>query len=381
MQTMHSTLLIGPYDWDAERLPENEFRERIESLRAQVLADDIAGVVVYGDSRNHAELGYLSNFVPKLGPAFMFIPCEGEPRLLVSGAPNMLPAARRLTWIDKVEPLRDAGKTVLQWIGEPARAGKTSICLRVGLAGGHAMRAALYRPFIEAFGTDNAPVDVTPVLRVLMRRKRSRELALMREGCAVLTAASDALAAAVASGSRVTDAILAAERAAYYAGAQDVRALFSLDGGKTLRPFEAPIDSAADPLQAYIALRYAGYWVDGFVLAARSPHAAWAKAREALHKVVQVAKAGTPASELVTVAEENIKPYIPHPLTAGNIGNSIGCFLEETPQLRAAADDRLEPGCVYTLRAGASDRRKQHAIASAIISVNAQKAEVLWPPA
>jgi len=30
-------------------------------------------------------------------------------------------------------------------------------------------------------------------------------------------------------------------------------------GGRTLRPFEEPVDERIDPLQAY------GYWVEGFV--------------------------------------------------------------------------------------------------------------------
>jgi Xaa-Pro aminopeptidase len=374
---MHSTLLIGPYDWDSERLPEEEFRERIRNLWAPIRAEGFAAVVVYGDSRNHAELGYLSNFVPKLGPAFMFIPREGEPRLLVSGAPNMLPAARRLTWIEKVEPLRDAAKTVVQWISEPTPGGESSAPRRVALAGGDAMRAAVYRPFIAAFGSGSALVDVTPVLRAEMRHKRPRELALMREACGVLKAAHDALAEAVRSGAAVTAAILEAERAAYRAGAQDVRMLFSLDGGRTLRPFEAPIDLAIDPLQAYIALRYAGYWIDGFVLAASAPNPAWTQANEALKAIIQIAKPGTSCREIMSLAEEKIKPYDSHPMTAGNVGNSIGMFLEETPHLLAASNEKLESGCVYTLRVGACDGR-EHAIASAVIALGPQGGEVLW---
>ena len=130
--TIHSTMLIGPYDWNSERLPQAEFRERIQTLWTGLADRSCAAAVVYGDSRNHAELGYLSNFVPKLGPAFMFIPRKGEPRLLVSGAPNMLPAARRLTWIEKVEPLRDAGKMVLQWINESAGSGESAARHSIG---------------------------------------------------------------------------------------------------------------------------------------------------------------------------------------------------------------------------------------------------------
>ena len=378
MLTMHSTLLIGPYDWDAQLLPKEEFRERIRDLWASISAEDVAAAVVYGDSRNHAELGYLSNFVPKLGPAFMFIPREGEPRLLVSGAPNMLPAARRLTWIEKVEPLRDAGKTALQWINESAPAGESTSRRRVALIGGDAMRAALYRPFIDAFGSENVPADVTSALRALMRHKRPCELALMREACAILTAAKNALAESARFGVGVTAAILEAERAAYHSGARDVRTLFSLDGGGTLRPFEAPVYTAVDPLQAYIAVRYAGYWVEGFVFVARSPHPAWTQANQALKAVIEIAKAGTPCRELANLVEERIKPYGPHPMTASNVGNSIGYFLEEAPQLLKTSDDALEAGSVYTLRVGASDGREHHAIASAIIAVHEQATDVLW---
>ncbi|HEX9143667.1 MAG TPA: M24 family metallopeptidase, partial [Candidatus Binatia bacterium] len=171
---------------------------------------------------------------------------------------------------------------------------------------------------------------------------------------------------------------LEAERRAYHTGAQDVRTLFSLDGGRTLRPFEAPVDKAVDPLQAYIAVRYAGSWVEGFVFVARSPHPVWTRANEALKAVIRIAKAGTPCRELASLAEERIKPYGPHPMTAGNVGNSIGCFLEEAPRLLGTSSDKLEAGCVYTLRVGASDGREKHAIVSAIIAVHQQETDALW---
>src|SRR5215510_11567513 len=126
---MHPTLLVGPYDWQPERLPQSEFLDRIQALWNSTSEMTCSAVIVYGDSRNHAELAYLSNFIPKLGPAIMLIPREGEPRLLASGAPNMLAAAKRLTWIERVEPLRDAGKTIARWLNE-----RTSGC-RVALVG------------------------------------------------------------------------------------------------------------------------------------------------------------------------------------------------------------------------------------------------------
>ena len=124
----------------------------------------------------------------------MFIPREGEPKLLVSGAPNMLSAARRLTWIEAVEPLRDAGKTIVQWMDKPAGSGESTSRNRPALIGGDYMRGAFHASFMEAFGAADYPCDATSSLHALMRCKSSRELAFIREGCAILDAAMKALA-------------------------------------------------------------------------------------------------------------------------------------------------------------------------------------------
>src|SRR5512135_341461 len=117
MHTMHPTLLIGPYDWEPQLIPETEFHERIQSFWEKFPDQDIAGAIVYGDSREHAALMYLSHFLPKLGPALMLLPRVGAPTLLVSGAPNMLAAARRMTWIEKTMAMREPAGTVRQWLG------------------------------------------------------------------------------------------------------------------------------------------------------------------------------------------------------------------------------------------------------------------------
>ena len=133
---MHPTLLVGPHDWQPERVPQSEFLDRIRALWNSISETGCSAVVVYGDSRNHAELAYLSNLIPKLGPAMMFIPREGEPRLLVSGAPNMLAAAKRLTWVERVEPLRDAGKTIARWLNDGIDSDSAATEPRPALIGG-----------------------------------------------------------------------------------------------------------------------------------------------------------------------------------------------------------------------------------------------------
>jgi len=376
--TMHPTLLVGPYDWDPERIPKEEFTDRLQTFWDEISDTECSAAVVYGDSRNHAELMYLSHFVPKLGPAFLLIPREGEPILLVSGAPNMLPAARRMTWIEQTQPLRDAGKDIVQWLEQSYDSGAATFQHRVALIGGEYIRSANYRSLSEAFAPDNPLVDATALLRRLMRYKRPREINLIREGCAILKAATQALAEAKESGASLTEAILEAERVAYHMGAQDVRTLFSVDGGRTLRPFEAPVADRVDPLQAYIAVRHAGYWAEGFVLLSDSPELIMVKAAAALKAVIKIATAGTSYANLARVVAEISGSYQEHPMTRGNMGNGIGLSLEEEPRLAAGSEDALDVGSVYTLRVGVSDGEGRHAIMSAMVVVNQRENTVLW---
>ena len=104
MLTAHPTLLIGPADWQPERMPETEFSARIETLWRSV--PQAARLFVYGTPRHHAELVYLTNLVPKLEPALALLSRTEPPRLLAGGGANMLGASRPLTWIRDVVPLK-----------------------------------------------------------------------------------------------------------------------------------------------------------------------------------------------------------------------------------------------------------------------------------
>ena len=113
MLAMNSTLLVGPSDWDAARMPKTEFAARAGAFWRD--NPPISGAIVYGDRVNHAELAYLTNFTPKLEAALALIPRDGAPQLLVGGGVNMLPAARPLTFVEDLRPLRNVGSTVAKW--------------------------------------------------------------------------------------------------------------------------------------------------------------------------------------------------------------------------------------------------------------------------
>src|SRR5437868_5239505 len=129
MFTMHPTLLVGPADWDPARMPKQEFLDRVAAFWREC-HPSVTGAVVYG-----------------------------APRLLVGGGANMIGAARPLTWIETLAPLRDAGATVARWHHE-ALAGA------IVLINGAAMPLRLRIDIDQALATP--PDDATVVVKDAM---------------------------------------------------------------------------------------------------------------------------------------------------------------------------------------------------------------------
>jgi hypothetical protein len=352
-------LLIGPADWQPERMPAAEFSRRIEALWQR--CPHVTHVLVCGDSRHHAELAYLTNFVPKLEPAVALFARGGEARLFVGGGANMLGAARPLTFITDIVPLKELERVRL------------SDCALIGadyLAAGHRT------PVIEACGAGAA--DAAAEIWTLMRRKSPTELAAIREACASLRAAMAAIEQAQIGGLAITAAVLAGERAANSHGAQDVRTLFSLDGGRTLMPFEGLIEHSVDPLQAYVAVRRFNYWAEGFSMFSRQPRPAAAQAAALLRTARAAIKEGTHADGVTRMIETGAAPYRIHPIAVG-FADAIGLALAEPPHTDLG--ETFGAGEVYSLKVGLTDGATAHAIASAMIAVGTDGNDVLWAAA
>src|SRR5712671_6240782 len=362
MFTMHPTLLVGPADWDPVRMPKEEFLGRIAALWRDC-DPKIAGAIVYGDARHHAVLAYLTHFTPKLEPAIAMIGRAGAPRLLVGGGVNMLAAAKPLTWIEELLPLRDAAAAVARWRTE---LGPETLAL----INGDAMPLGLRQGI--ALG---APRDLTQTVAAAMRRKSARELVLMREACASLDAAIAAMRAAQRAAQGMTDVVLAGERVAQRRGAQDVRSLFGRDG--TLAPFRVPVAAPADPLQVYVAVRHAGYWAEGFAVLSGSTQSAATDARATLAEALGMVRPGLPHRELTRHLAVQIGERRRHPVTRETFGGSIGLALPQPGCLTETSDGRFATGETYTVRVGLTEGGGS-AMVSAMVAVTDDGHDVLW---
>jgi hypothetical protein len=342
-------------------MPKEEFLARIAALWR--LAPAASHAIVFGSPAHHAELAWFTNLVPKLEATVTLLARNGEHRLYVGGGPNMLGAARPLSWITDMAPLNGLSAALRQI---EAKAPPL-------LIGGGYMPAPLHQRVGEALAM--APQDVTAAVWTLMRRKTPHEIDAIRSACDVLTAAMKAMHDAQRAGAGATDVVLAGERAANEAGAQDVRTLFSLDRGRTLMPFGTPVREAVDPLQVYMAVRRFNYWAEGFAPLSLRGTAAVEKASTVLHGTVVSIKAGTHADDIMQTVAAEIAPFGFHPVAA-RLCSAVGLALEESPHTDIG--DAFTAGEIYSLRVGITDGAEQHAIVSAIMAVNDGGSELLW---
>ena len=357
MFTVHPTLLIGPSDWQPERMPREEFVRRLDAL--WLTCPTATRMLVYGDSRHHAELAYLTNLVPKLEATVALFSRTEAPRLFVGGGPNMLGAAQPLTWISDLVALK-----ALERLRLPD-------CVLIG--GGY-MPAGLRKTVADAL--DETAPDASAQVWTLMRRKSSAELEATRGACAALDSAIAAMVRSFRYAPGVTDVVLAGENAANKLGAQDVRVLFSVNSGRTLQPFSRLIEKSADPLQVYVAVRRLNYWAESFAMLSERPHRGAQKADEVLRVAIGTVRAGMSAAVAERLIASAMRPYHAHPVTAGSFGHAMGLALEEPPYTEVATN--FEAGGIYSLRIGVTDTTEIHAIVSAMVALQDGRNEVLW---
>jgi Xaa-Pro dipeptidase len=343
MRILETTLLTGPYDWDERALPRSEFEGRLARVRAAMAHAGTNALVVHGHPGDYTALAYLTNFTPKNGTALALVPREGASRILASGTLRMMDAAKRLTWVEAVQPLGNAAKTIVEFAGD----GNALATWAFGT-----LPQALHTGIVKTVAP-RALISLDQALDGIRRRKSPCELELIRGAARFLATAADKFAASLRAGAGVRSAALAAERAAIAAGAQDARVMASLSPGSVPLPLDAASDERVlDPANAGIAVQNHGYWASGYMSVARAPGEASARARKALAAALAAVRPGA---------------HLPDGVAA----NAIGLSLEEGPGVP------FEVGAVYAVTSSAMEGRET-AYASALVAVTENGCEVLW---
>lgn len=375
MLTMQPSVTIGSYLWAQDRLPYDEFALRLDELRAAMDRNGWSAVLVYGDVREHAALAYLSNFIPRVRWGMALLPRSGEPRLLCAMSTRDLPAMRTLTWIADVRSGMgpEWEKAFAPWFERFA--GERVLAL--GTLGLDIMAPALHQAVHRDLGGRFSLQRADDALAVPPQRKRPRELTMMRASCTLVATAAEAFVAAWRRSGEPETAALEGERVARSLAAQDVRTLISLDGGRTLVPYQGLFEKKTGPLVGYLAVKAMGYWADLLITADERRTQASRQAEIALDALIAAVRPGARAADMYATASAALAPLPLHPVLSGSVGNGIGLSLNEEPHLRAGADAELIGDGVYTLQVGTADAAAGGVLLSAIVRNAANGPEVL----
>jgi Xaa-Pro aminopeptidase len=374
MQTMQPAITLGSYVWAQDRLPADEFAIRLDELRAAMAQHDWAAMLVYGDVREHAALAYLTNYIPRIRWGLALLPRDGEPRLLCAMSTRDLPAMRAMTWIADVQSGWGA-----EWPNafDPWLARLADNDGDFGTLGCDHMAAALHDTLLQSLGNRFALRRADDMLTVPPPRKRPRELTMLRQACKLLQDTAKAFVESARAGSAPETAALDAERVARSRAAQDVRTLISLDGGRTLMPYQGRFEEKTRPLVGYLAVKVQGYWADLFVTVDDRGSPASARAGQALDALIAKMQPGARAGDLHAAALAALAPLRLHPALSGSVGHAIGLSLDEEPQLRAGSDAMLVGDGIYSVQVGVADTDTGYALTSAIVRITPTGAEVL----
>jgi Xaa-Pro aminopeptidase len=376
MQTVQPCVTIGSYIWAQDRLPYDEFTLRLDELRAAMERNGWPAVLVYGDVREHAALAFLSSFIPRVRWGMALLPRTGDARLLCAMSTRDLPAMRTLTWIADVRSGMgpEWEKAFDPWFdGLKGDQGQ-----KLGTIGFDIVAPVLFAAVRRSLGDRFALQRADDVVVIPSPHKRPRELTMIRASCELLKTAAKTFAESWRGNHEPETAALDAERVARSRAAQDVRTLVSLDGGRTLVPFQGRFEKCAGPLVGYLAVKVLGYWADMFVAVDDGTITAAARHTEvALNAIIANMHPGARTDALYAKAVGALAPYKLHPVLGGSIGHGIGLSLQEGPEFQASTDATLVEDGVYTLQVGTADAKAGNILISAIVRVAATGAEVL----
>ena len=265
-------LPTGPYDWRPDETPRAIFEQRVALLRGIMAARGISHCVVHGNGFDHASLLWLAHFTPKLGPAYLLVGPGESLRMLFAGGPGMKPSAQALTWIADVAALRGIEKDIQAWLAQSPEGASA----RVGLVTGRAM---LRGDWLAVERAAQGRIEVLDEALEGPRATNERDdRAALEASIAALRQAAQTLFTAAAEGGSQRDAVLTMERAAYGAGAQDVRIRMAR------RIWGAPVTLPDDdiaitgPMPVVLSVRSAGRWSWGRFVVGPMPEGLLAQA-------------------------------------------------------------------------------------------------------
>jgi len=381
MQTLQPVLLYGRYEWQRDLQPFAEFEARLESVRSVMRANGWDALIVHGDGRENAALCYLTNVVPNQRWGLALVAPDRPPQIVASVGARDLPAVQRLTLVEDVRASGEVRTPLSQWLtaiaGKEHGAGRA---LKIGVVDLGRMRANIGRDVVEVCGRFGEIVDATPALAALRQSKSPNELRLLRECYRILQDAFAEIEKRRQVESPIAAALIAAERTARLAGAQDVRSLCNAGGHGALQTVSrASQPDSHEPWSVYLAVRFCGYWTEAFTTLASNSMPAIEAARAAVDLAAQRACVGASGRQLADTMKPQLARFGPHPMLGAKVARAHGLSLDAHPWITGDSAERLSGDGAYVAVAGAIGGDGRHVLESATVILDGAHRTILHP--
>lgn len=382
IDTLHTVLNRGCSLWDRKKIPQTEFRQRLDRVRQAMRERAVDLLLVYGDSRRYGHLAFVSHFIPKNRGALAVIPLEGEPALVVQEPGRNNPFSKTLTWIDE---LHSAGK-YSQGLVEALK-NRDLKPKKVGLAAVEEQLNIREWDGLVKLLEGAEFCDLSDHLSSLRLVKSPSELALLRATSRILEQALSLFGKELRPGQKEYEIMAIVEREARRQGVEDFRSLIARSSQPqvALRPAgPAPIQRG-EALLVSVAASYQRHWAElgrTFCLG-KAPEElvkSHSLARDIFGKLTAGIRAGAYAGAAGEWLKEIPSPAARDSLQQYGLGNGIGLDLTEKPFLERGGAGEIQPGMALTLRVCLFGSGAGSALIARPFVVNADGVESLVEP-
>jgi Xaa-Pro aminopeptidase len=353
VETLHTVLNRGRSTWDSTRIPESEFRSRLERVREGMDRNGVDLLLVYGDSWKYGHLAYLTHFIPKNRGALALIPASGEPVLVVQEPSRNNPFSSTLSWIEEVHSVGKFAQGLSAALKSRGLKPK-----RVGLvAVEEQLNIREWRELSEMF-QEIGTFAMADHLEAVRRIKSPVEVSLISETARILEAALERFEQTARPGLNEYEAMAEMERVARRRGVEDFRLLLARSSSPAsgLRPPAHAVFGRDEAVLVLIAASYQRYWCElgeTFFLGRPGDEilSGYQAASQVFERMASALKGGALSQGADTwlagltsrAARDSIEAY--------GLGNGVGLDLSESPYLGQGRAGALQTGEVLTLRA------------------------------
>jgi Xaa-Pro aminopeptidase len=251
------------------KIPDGEFKQRIDSIQTLIEKNGLDGLAVYGDEYRKENLRYVSNFWPIFERGMLFIPKTGGP--ILAGAPEGAEYAKEMNvWRDVRNVKEFACVSVPDEIDYPlAEFSSFSEIVKETLSGGKKLGlvgyfdipAPIYRRLFESYEGMEI-INSDEILYKMRLIKSDNEIACLKECGRIACAGYKAILDHAIPGNSERKAAAAGEGAAMNAGAEAINFHVFASGERTHtiigRPVEKIIEEG-EMIMSALAVQYEGY--------------------------------------------------------------------------------------------------------------------------